>query len=193
MAVGTHARIYRTRERGDPDSPFYCIKLFRRGWMTPFNLERTAYEHIQAARIDGYIPEVFGYDYRTLPNWGLPFGTEDDQLYYAIVMEWVEGAEQVSPDNISVPSACMLLNGLGKIHGAGVLHNDTFKRNLMVVPDKDRGVWTDFSCAHMGEETHFGGEMMCAQGIICTMVSGSSTFAHMTSFMKEVDVKEHAR
>jgi tRNA A-37 threonylcarbamoyl transferase component Bud32 len=193
MAAGTHARIYRTKQVGIYNSPYFCIKLFRRGWMTPFNLERTAYEYIQAAQIEDYVPQVFGYDSRTLSSWGLPYNPEDDKPYYALVMEWIENAEQMSAENITIDSACTLLTGLGKIHAAGVLHNDTFKRNLLVVREEENGIWTDFSCAQMGVETNFGEEMESAQGIILEMVSTISDFADKTSFMKAGDVGERAK
>jgi RIO-like serine/threonine protein kinase len=173
IASGTHARIYRAKQAGVDNSPYYCVKLFRRGWMTPFNLEKTAYEYLQAAKIENYIPLVHGYDHRTLSEWGLPFGTDDDQLYYAIVMEWIENGEQLSPENITLSSACMLLTGLEKVHAAGVLHWDTYKRNLMVVSDTSRGVWIDFSCALIGQDRYHAQEMASAQALILEMVSPS--------------------
>jgi serine/threonine protein kinase len=173
MATGTHARIYRTKQVGVQDYPHYCVKVFRKGWMTPFNLERRAYEYILAANIEDYVPQVFGYDHRTLSIWGLQSDAQDDQEYYAIVMEWIENGEQLSYENITLSSACMLLTGLAKIHHAGILHDDTFKRNLMIVRDEDRGIWTDFSCAQRGLEVNLAEEMESAQGIILELVNRS--------------------
>jgi serine/threonine protein kinase len=171
MAKGTHSRIYRTKQVGAEDSPFFCVKIFRRGWMTPFNLERAAYEHLQAAKIEGYIPHVYGFDSRTLSTWGISAKSEDDELHYAIVMEWIENGEQVSSENISISSAAMLIAGLEKVHKVGVLHNDIYKRNILVVRDEDRGVWTDFSCAYSkGQEDYLGQEMSSARGIVLEMV-----------------------
>ena len=43
-----------------------------------------------------------------------------------------------------MPLAVSLVDGLAKIHNAGVLHND-FPRNMLVVPGTRQGVWVDFS------------------------------------------------
>jgi hypothetical protein len=168
IAKGTHAHIYRTKQVGLEDSPPYlCVKLFRKGWMTPFNLEKTAYEYLDAAHLERYIPFVFGYDSRTLSQWGLPnVDANDKDLYYAIVMEWIEDAEELSAENITLDSATMILTGLHKIHGAGVLHWDTYKRNMLVVPSENKGLWTDFSCALMGHEASHGQEMESVQWVV---------------------------
>ena len=33
-----------------------CLKVFRKGLMTPYNLEKTAYEYLRHASIDYYVP-----------------------------------------------------------------------------------------------------------------------------------------
>jgi len=59
---------------------------------------------------------------------------------------------------------------LGMIHKTGILHNDTYKRNLLVVRNEPKGIWTDFSCSQMGAEGDFGEELESAQGIILEML-----------------------
>jgi hypothetical protein len=147
--------------------------------MTPFNLESTAYEHFQAANIEQYIPLVYGFDYRTLATWGLPSDPNDDQVYYAIVMEWIEKAETLSVENITLEIACMLLTGLAKIHKAGILHWDAYKRNMLVVRDAERGIWTDFSCSLIGEDVYHEQEMKSVQAMILELVS---PFRYTTDF-----------
>ena len=165
---GTHAKIYKAK---DVDGgAIYCIKLFKPEWLTPFNLEKTAYEHLQAANIKHWIPHVYGYASRTLSAWGIPNNTSDDESYYGIVMEWLEGAQSLSIDNVTIDNAANLLEGLAEIHEAGVLHYDTLRRNLMVFPDKRRAVWIDFSCAHMNEEYAHAQEIGTAAGVIMEVV-----------------------
>jgi len=167
VAEGTHAIVYRAKETEFGE--YYCMKLFRSGWMTPFNLEKTAYELLQDANIVGYIPHVYGYGYRTLSDWGIP--SSEDDIYYGFVMEWLGKAEKVSAENITLDSAAMLLEGLADIHRAGVLHNDMYRRNIMVIPGEERGVWIDFSCAHTDEENMHRQEMNICGGIVLGLVA----------------------
>jgi tRNA A-37 threonylcarbamoyl transferase component Bud32 len=173
ITEGTHATIYQAKEL--EEGALYCVKLFRKRWMTPFNLEKTAYEYMQAAKIERYIPHVYGYGFRTLSEWGIDIpGLDilgDEEVYYGIVMEWITDGEQLSVNNINIDYACSLLKGLAKIHEAGVLHYDTFRRNLMIVPGTRRALWIDFSCAHMNEEYVLAQEIGLAAGVILDLVS----------------------
>jgi predicted Ser/Thr protein kinase len=173
ITEGTHATIYQAKELDE--GALYCMKLFRKHWMTPFNLEKTAYEYLQAAKIEQYIPHVYGYGVRNLSEWGIDIPglnvQDDDEVYYGIVMEWIMDGEQLSVENINIDYACTLLKGIAKIHEAGVLHYDTFRRNLIVVPGTRRALWIDFSCAHMNEEYVLAQEIGLAAGVIINLVS----------------------
>jgi predicted Ser/Thr protein kinase len=168
VAEGTHARIFQARKMDE--GALYCVKIFQKGWMTPFNLEKTAYEYLQAAGVKDCIPHVYGYSVRTLADWGLETTWEDTDEWYGLIMEWLEGGEQLSVNNITHNNACRLLLALAKIHAAGVLHYDTYRRNLMVFPGTRRVVWLDFSCAHMNEEYAHPGEVELAAGVIFEVV-----------------------
>lgn len=124
-----------------------CLKLFREGWMTPFNLERTAYTHLRHAGVTYHIPEVYGWGKRTMKGWGLDGDGQSE--YYGIVMEWLEGAQPINQKNVSLEHAVTLTYGLAKIHDAGILHFDGFDRNMMIFPGSNRAVWLDFSCAQV--------------------------------------------
>jgi hypothetical protein len=166
VSKGTHALIFQAKQVGE-EPQLYCIKLFRKGWMTPFNLELQAYERLlELDGIQRYIPKVFGYGQRTLSEWGFDRSPTDEDIYYAIVMEWIENAEQISAANVTVGNACKLLAGLSKIHQAGVLHNDVFRRNTMVIPGTNKAIWLDFSCAHLNEEAYLAQELEAAAGMI---------------------------
>lgn len=173
MSQGTHALIYRTKGWEDEVTSPYCVKLFKKGWMTPFNLELNAYECLlHADQVHKYIPHVYGYGERTLSQWGVPTELPNDKdLYYGIVMEWVENAEQLSTKNVTVGLASNLLTGLSKIHEAGVLHYDEYPRNMLVVPEIKRSLWIDFSCARMNEDKYLAQEMDIAARIILDKVN----------------------
>ena len=192
VSEGTHAEIYRVRDV--ESGVLFCIKIYRKGWMTPFNLEKTAYERLRAGKVENCVPLVYGYGFRTLSAWGFPEGHLDKDLYYAIVMEWLEGGEQLSTENITLEYACSLLEGLSKIHQAGVLHYDMYRRNIVVVPQQARALWIDFSCAHVNEEYAYGIEMQAATGVILELVrsqvTSQLTFA---SFWKAEDAVEPAK
>jgi hypothetical protein len=169
VSDGTHAEIYRVR---DVDSnKTYCVKMFKQGWMTPFNLEIRAYEALRHAKVEDFIPFVYGWDARTLSEWGFPNSDDDElDLYYGIVMEWLEGAEIVSAENITYLNACGLLLGLSRIHRAGVLHYDLERRNIMVIPGTNRGIWIDFSCSQLNSTYAQPQEMTTAIAILLKAV-----------------------
>ena len=153
VAEGTHSFVYKVLASDESRRDVRCLKLFRKDWMTPFNLETTAYAFLQDANLKDYIPKVYGQGKRTVSEWGLEnIAGDKEGEYYGIIMEWIEGAERLSETNVTVGGAIALVNGLAQIHNAGVLHFDTFPRNMLVVPGTERAVWIDFSCAQSGEE-----------------------------------------
>lgn len=140
--------------------------------MEPFQRELHAYERLlDLDGIEYFIPRVFGYGQRTLSEWGFDRSPTDEEIYYAIVMEWIENGKQVSAANVSVPNACVLLAGLSKIHQAGVLHGDIFRRNTLVVPGTDTAVWIDFSCSRLDQERYLAQELEAAAGMILWKVN----------------------
>jgi len=158
MSEGTHAFLYRGEgSQGDLVSA-YCVKIFRHGWMTPFNLELNAYETLlDDPAMKNYIPQIYGWGERTLSEWGLPNNENNQDIYYGLVVEWVENAEWVSTGNITVRNAMNLIAGLSRMHELGVSHNDEFPQNMLVVPKLQRALWIDLSCARFNEpETHPG-------------------------------------
>jgi hypothetical protein len=168
VSEGTHAQICRVKE--SMSGMVCCIKVFQAGWMTPFNLEKAAYEVFLAADIRDCIPKVYAWGCRRMSEWGLPNRQEETEECYAIIMEWLEGAEQVNPENLTFDHACALLSGLVEIHAAGVLHYDLHRRNMMVIPGSKRAVWIDFSCAHLNEEYGLPQEMNIVRGIVMQTV-----------------------
>ena len=189
MARGTHALIYRAQRMNQANPKYYCVKLFKRRCKAFFDLEMAAYERLlHTENIERYIPKVYGYDARTLSGWGLPAVTNDTDLYYAIIMEWVENAEHFSTDNVTVDTASTLLAGLTKIHEAGVLHDDTFPRNILMVPGTRRALWIDFSVSNTsGKNPPWAGEINIAGAMIMYHVLDHNSYANDYSYSRKVD------
>jgi hypothetical protein len=78
----------------------------------------------------------------------------------------VENAEHLSTENVTIVNASALLAGLSKIHEGGVLHDDTFTRNILVVPGTSRALWIDFSVSQTYKNNAWAQEMENAGGMI---------------------------
>ena len=173
ISEGAHAFIYKVLATSRNEQNIRCLKIFRKGWDSPYLLETTAYAYLRQAGVESFVPEFFGWALRTQSDWGLPcVPDEGEGQYYGILIEWVEGAEPLSEKNINSGLAVNFIRGLNRIHSAGVLHNDTFIRNMLVVPSTKRSVWIDFSCAKIGmDEDYQDQEMWGAAGTVVRMVS----------------------
>jgi hypothetical protein len=135
-------------------------------------LETTAYAYLQHSGLQYYVPTIYGWGVRTVSDWGLErIDGDEEGEYYGILMEWIAGAEQLSETNVTIGNTINLVHGLTKIHYAGILHFDTFPRNMLVVPGTERGVWVDFSCAQLGAEEHHDDELNAGGGIAVRYVS----------------------
>lgn len=176
---GTHSEIYRATEV--ESGVVCCIKIFRPEWMIPFNLEKAAYEALQRNKIEKYVPHVYAYSYGKLSDLGFPNSLDDEELYYILIIEWLKGAERVSAENITLLTASRLVKGLSLIHHSGILYNDLYLRNIIVIPETERGIWIDFSCAHMDEEYGQHQEMITAVATILEIVKFFFHFADMIS------------
>ena len=128
---------------------------------------------------------MYGCGFRSGSGWGLEYTPgELESSYNGILMEWIEGAEELSEDNITLDLAANFIRGLARIHSAGVLHADTFTRNMSVVPSKKRSVWLDFSCAAIGAEAHHNEELWGAAGIAIGLVLAQlNSFADLIKLM----------
>ena len=144
---GIHSEVYRATELDSGDQ--YCIKVYKPGDMLPFEQEKAAYELLARVNVGDHIPKIFGYWRGKLADLGFPNIQDDEQEYYVLVMEWPEGAEELSSENITIESTADLIRGLVLIHRAGILYNDLYRRNMMIMSAAERGVWVDFTCAHL--------------------------------------------
>lgn len=124
--------------------------------MRRFAREKDAYEHLlhYGACAKGAVPHCYGWqelsvddiskilalpdisdDLRTLKN--------DDGPPKAIMLEYFEGAQRTSVDNITEDIADAGMRAMCSIHASYILHSDTSGRNLLFFPS-GRVVWIDF-------------------------------------------------
>lgn len=69
----------------------------------------------------------------------------DKERPSAILLEYLPNAVPLTKDNIRNEFVQMGLEGLVKIHAAGVIHNDPYPKNVLV--SGERLVWIDFDVA----------------------------------------------
>lgn len=173
VSEGTHALIYKAIATVNDDNFTCCLKLYRKNWMTPFNLECTAYGRLLRAGVDQrYIPKIYGFAKRTLSQWGVSdIGQDEQDGFYGLIIEWIETGQRITPEDLTIDHAVTLINGLRKIHDAEVLHFDVFDRNILIIPGSKRAVWLDFSCAQFDEpDSSYDQEMYIAAGVILQYV-----------------------
>jgi len=152
ITSGTHANIYKVELPNEEtgETVVLCLKIFKRNAMLPYELETEAYEYLAHHGVYYWIPRVYGTAVRTPAQWGLDKVDGDEEgEYHGILMEWIEGGEWLSQDNLSADHVVSFVRGLVRIHDAGVFHNDSENQNMLVVPGSDRAVWIDFSCARV--------------------------------------------
>ena len=117
---------------------------------------KNAYEHLVhgGACQNGTVPFCFGWlelakedldNLVKLPD--LPdawsYIHQDDGLPKALLLEYFDGAERMTIDNITVKIADSAVRALYQVHASYVLHNDIHGRNVLVLPG-GRVVWVDF-------------------------------------------------
>jgi serine/threonine protein kinase len=100
------------------------------------------------------IPQALGCD----RNWswgkllkvlgtGISATTELRSPMSLVMLEYIEDAQQLSPNNINWEICKEVRRGLKAIHEAGVLHHDIGEQNILVTPT-GRVVWIDFSSSY---------------------------------------------
>jgi len=177
IAEGTHAVIYKVTAQKDDRKATRCLKIYQQGWDTPYYLETTAYAYLRRAQVEEFVPKFYGYDFRNPSDWGLHGATDvNEEPVYGILLEWLDGAEQLSEQNMDSAVVIDFIRGIIQIHNAGILHNDIFERNMLVLPSK-RSVWVDFSCAKMGREDIHDQEASALAGFAIETVRSCSIFA----------------
>ncbi|ATY60362.1 kinase-like domain [Cordyceps militaris] len=69
----------------------------------------------------------------------------------AVLLEYIPNLERIGPENFLDDNIKRLSQTLQEFHEMGLLHGDTFPRNMMVVRQqpRDRVLWIDFDCAQI--------------------------------------------
>ncbi|OSD08689.1 hypothetical protein PYCCODRAFT_1473256 [Trametes coccinea BRFM310] len=127
--------------------------------MIRFASEIEAYAHLQhyGACDAGAVPKCFGWLELTSDDLeaiaALPvvaeewrYIKEDELPPKALLLEWFEGAQQLSIDNVTPAIADAGLRALYRVHASFVMHGDVHRRNILVLPG-GRVVWIDFDAA----------------------------------------------
>lgn len=71
------------------------------------------------------------------------FLKNDERPPKALLLEFFEGARQLSPNTITPVNADAALRALYHVHASYLMHNDMHGRNILVLPS-GRVVWVDF-------------------------------------------------
>jgi tRNA A-37 threonylcarbamoyl transferase component Bud32 len=72
----------------------------------------------------------------------------------AILIEYIPGIEPLSIETATKERMAKFTEGLQAIHDAGIIHFDTYARNMMVDSSKsDKVVWLDFDRARTLDDT----------------------------------------
>jgi predicted Ser/Thr protein kinase len=153
LARGGHSHVFTAKYWHENNSQYIVLKIFTARHKQDYLDEVNAYRYFQFHGLidEGIVPRILGVD-----KWGVKQfkktmrGAEReyglDFPVRVILMEFVDG-EQLGVDNVTVEIAMKALNGIRRIHWAGVEHGDIAERNVMVASGGRRVVWIDFSSA----------------------------------------------
>ncbi|KAL3457957.1 hypothetical protein BJX64DRAFT_292620 [Aspergillus heterothallicus] len=115
--------------------------------------EITAYKRLQEHGLcdRAVIPRFYGSIEDLDPNLYQPHPEmflEDEYPPKAILLEYIVDMEEIHWSNYTDAKRDNLIQGLEDIHAAGVIHDDIYPRNMMVVKgDSEKAIWIDFDSA----------------------------------------------
>ena len=134
--------------------------------------EIKAYQRLQSHGLSdkGYIPQFHGviddFDRDLLPS-PAPACVEESLGACAILLEYIPGLQQLNAETYTEERWETVLRILGKIHEAGVLHNDAGQYNIGFSMGEERVLWLDFDMAttfdEQGGRTRWQQEQLMAQ------------------------------
>ncbi|KAJ0413121.1 hypothetical protein BJY00DRAFT_306542 [Aspergillus carlsbadensis] len=120
--------------------------------------EVAAYKRLQAHGLcdRAVIPKFHGSIEDLDPNLHQPhldMFLQDEYAPKAILLEYIADMEAIHWTNYTAAKRDNFIRGLEEIHAAGVIHDDVYPRNLMVVKgDAERAIWIDFDRAQTWDE-----------------------------------------
>ena len=157
VAQSFHSQVYRVDITIRGERKQAILKLFPKGLEDRYTRESTAYRfliHYDVAVVPkfyGDLPSIKKTLLRKILKSSVPEHVEIRLPASGILIEYIEGGEAPSSENMTVPMARAIINGLDQIHNAHVKHGDCNPRNIFVFPGTDRIVWFDFSTSFITE------------------------------------------
>ena len=151
IAWSYHSQVYAVDVTIKGEQKRSILKLFPQILANRYTNEVNAYRLLDIAST-GVVPKF----YADLPSItkkmlekilrdSVPADVEIALPALGILMEYLEGGQTPSKENMTAPIAKSILEGLDYIHGAPVLHGDCQPRNILIYPETGRTVWFDFS------------------------------------------------
>ncbi|EFR03068.1 serine/threonine protein kinase [Nannizzia gypsea CBS 118893] len=99
----------------------------------------------------GYVPQFYGYTLSLNPNSFAPHldgFRRDTGLPSAVLMEYLPNPLLMNSVTYSKERMAAAVKGIQQIHSALVDHNDSYPKNIMIVPGSpERVIWIDFDIA----------------------------------------------
>jgi predicted Ser/Thr protein kinase len=153
LARGGHSHVYTVTMWIKNRSRRSILKVFTSRHKQDYLDEVNAYRHLYFHGIidEGIVPRIFGIDKWGVKQFkktlrGAEIAAGMDFPVRVILMEYLEEAEELREENVTLDMAMKALRGIRRIHLASVKHGDVAPRNILVLPS-GRVVWIDFSSA----------------------------------------------
>jgi serine/threonine protein kinase len=158
LAQSYHSQVYTLDLTIGGTTKRALLKIFPKDLKHRYVKETTAYRYLQHFGVAerGLVPKIYG----VLPSMNkkkivevlgdsIPTDVLIPPPAFGIFMEFIEGAENPSIENMTTKLAQRILRALRYIHYAHVLHGDAKGRNIFLLPKTGKVMFIDFSCAEI--------------------------------------------
>jgi len=161
LARSHHSQVHIVDVTDQGNTFATIVKVFSKELKDRFLDETKAYRYLQHYNVtsQGVVPKFYGsiasLDKKKLLALLPDSAPEDGSIKFpasAIVIEYLEGGEKPSQDNMTRELTEEALRGLRLVHNAHVWHGDPELRNILIFPESGRAVWIDFSNAEVNVE-----------------------------------------
>lgn len=134
--------------------------------LSRYRCESQAYQalHVHDVCRQGIVPYFYGlfetFDPELLGDESESF-KKDKNPPCAILLEYLPSPASFESAGVSPELVRMAVDGLRKIHGARVMHNDAYPKNILVVSrtESHRLVWVDFDVSMVFPDEEPGGTL----------------------------------
>jgi serine/threonine protein kinase len=158
LAQSYHSQVYTLDLNLGGTTKRALLKLFSKELKHRYVREENAYRYLQhfgvidqglVPRIYGVVPSMNKKRLREVLGDAVPTDVVITPPASGIIMEYIEGAENPSIENMTQKLAQKILRGLRRIHFAHILHGDAEGRNIFIFPKTRKVVFIDFSSAEI--------------------------------------------